>query len=109
MERAEAKTRFDKADRLFCHGRFEDALIELDAIEIHYPDNHRILNAQARTLDRLRQYDRALAVCDRLLNEFQYEKIRTLRENIAHSLKSLPPPLPAGKPEANKASDNSDW
>jgi tetratricopeptide (TPR) repeat protein len=103
MDKKEAKTRFEKADRLFSHGRFEDALQELDALEVHYPDNHRILNAQARTLERLRRYDRALEVCDRLLNEFQYEKIRLLREDIARSLSNLsskPPSYKTGLPTA---------
>lgn len=98
MDKKEAKTRFAKADKLFVLGRYEDALDELDAIEGYYPDNHRILNAQARTLERLRQYDRAMAICDRLLNEFQYEKIRPLRENIAVAMHNVPPPLPQSPP-----------
>ncbi len=98
MDKKEAKTRFAKADKLFIHGRYEDALAELDAIEGYYPDNHRILNAQARTLERLQQYERALTICDRLLNEFQYEKVRPLRENIAVAQRNVPPPLPKSRP-----------
>ncbi len=98
MDKKEAKTRFEKADKLYTHGRYEDALADLDAIEVHFPDNHRILNAQARTLERLQRYDRALAICDRLLNEFQYEKVRPLRENISVAMRNVPPPLPQAKP-----------
>ncbi len=111
MDKAEAKRRFDKADKLFTYGRFDDVLVELALLDQHFPNNHRILNARARTLEQLGRYDEALAVCDRLLNDFQYEKIRSFRDGVAHSLKhqgntppkqpppgvsagSTPPPLP---------------
>lgn len=91
MERSEAKTRFTKADRLYALGRFEDALEELNAIDDHYPNNHRILNAQARTLARLWRHDEAIALCDRLLEEFNYEKARALREAIVLEKQNGPP------------------
>ncbi len=114
MEKKEAGIRFAKADKLFTVGRFEDALVELEAIDTHFPNNHRILNAQARTLEQLRRYDRALAVCDRLLHDFNYEKVRPLRDRIAATLEPPPqqhtssPPLPvARKEKSNTVSDNS--
>ena len=94
MDKAEAKSRFQNADEAFCHGRLNDALEELAAIEAHFPNNHRLLNAQARTLERLRRYDEALVICDRLLDEFSYEKIRPFRDGIAHSIKHLASPSP---------------
>src|SRR5690606_8398355 len=57
------------------------------------------------TLEQLRHYDRALAVADHLLQEFQYEKIGPLRDRVANAVKpstqkpSLPPPLPAHQEE----------
>ena len=97
MDKAEAKSRFQKADTAFSHGRFEESLDELTAIEVHFPDNHRLLNAQARTLERLRRYDEALVLCDRLLDEFHYEKIRPFRDGVAHARNGeapQPPSLP---------------
>lgn len=101
MDKSEAQIRFKKADRLFKLGRFEDTLDELEAIDRAFPNNHRVLNAQARTLGELRRFEQGLAVCDRLLAEFQYEKIRPLREHFVQKIGSMAatPAMQAATPE----------
>lgn len=88
MDRAEAQRRFQKADKLYTYGRFEDVLLELETLEQYFPDNHRLLNAKARTLEQLGRHSEALAVCDRLLNNFNYEKIRPIRNRLAETISS---------------------
>lgn len=82
MEKSEAERRFQKADKLFTYGRFEDALAELDALDSAFPDNHRVLNAKVRTLEQLQHYDLAVTLCDRLVNDLGYEKARTMKERL---------------------------
>ena len=124
MDNAEARRRFNKADKLFTYGRYDDVLVELDALDTHFPDNHRLLNAKARTLERLGRFEEALVVCDRLLNEFHYEKIRPFRDGVAHSLRNrdsapqnafwgnetgavMPPPPPPGASAPGPAPEKS--
>lgn len=82
MDKAEAERRFQKADKLFTYGRFEDALADLDALEAAYPDNHRVLNAKIRTLEQLQRFEEALPLCDRLVDHLGYDKAHTMRERI---------------------------
>jgi len=105
MDRVEAQRRFAKADKLFLFGRYEDVLVELEALDEHYPGNHRLLNARARTLAKLGRISEALAICDWLLDEFQYEKIRPFREQLAREL-SQPVAQPA-PPTQSGGSHNS--
>ncbi|MBX3176963.1 MAG: hypothetical protein KF886_06375 [Candidatus Hydrogenedentes bacterium] len=86
MDSREAQDRFRKADKLFTYGRYEDVLVELEALEQHFPSNHRLLNAKARTFEQLGRLSESLAVCDRLLNEFRYEKIQPVRDRVAAAL-----------------------
>lgn len=85
MDKSEAERRFQKADKLFTYGRFEDALADLDALDAAYPDNHRILNAKVRTLEQLQRYDEALALCDRLVSVLGYEKAQTMKDRLAEA------------------------
>jgi hypothetical protein len=86
MDKSEAERRFQKADKLFTYGRFEDALAELDALDASFPNNHRVLNARVRTLEQLQHYDQALALCDRLVNDLGYEKAQTMRDRLAEEV-----------------------
>lgn len=86
MDKSEAERRFQKADKLFTYGRFEDALADLEALDASFPNNHRVLNAQVRTLEQLQRFDEALALCDRLVNELGYDKARTLRDRLAEEV-----------------------
>lgn len=82
MDKSEAERRFQKADKLFTYGRFEDALAELDALDSAFPDNHRVLNAKVRTLEQLQHYDTAVTLCKRLVDDLGYEKARNLLERL---------------------------
>jgi len=86
MDKSEAERRFQKADKLFTYGRYEDALAELQALDASFPSNHRVLNARVRTLEQLQRYEEALALCDRLVNELGYEKAQTMRERLAEEV-----------------------
>lgn len=86
MDKSEAERRFQKADKLFTYGRFEDALAELDALDASFPNNHRVLNARVRTLEQLQRFDQALLQCDRLVNELGYEKALTMRDRLAEEV-----------------------
>lgn len=86
MDKSEAERRFQKADKLFTYGRFEDALADLDALDAAFPNNHRVLNARVRTLEQLQRYDEALAVCDRLVNELGYQKAQTMKDRLAEEV-----------------------
>ena len=111
MDKKEAQRRFQKADKLFTYGRFDDVLLELETLEEHFPDNHRLLNAKARTLNQLGRHDESLAVCDRLLNEFDYEKIRAFRDGVAHTIATggaVPPPPATGHGPAAAAQFQDD-
>ncbi len=83
MDKSEAERRFQKADKLFTYGRFEDALADLEALDSAYPNNHRVLNARVRTLEQLQRYDEALALCDKLVSELGYQKAQTMRDRLA--------------------------
>ncbi len=86
MDKSEAERRFQKADKLFTYGRFEDALADLDALDSAFPNNHRVLNARVRTLEQLQRYEEALAVCDHLVNELGYQKAQTMRDRLAEEV-----------------------
>lgn len=86
MDKSEAERRFQKADKLFTYGRFEDALAEIDALDEAYPGNHRVLNARVRTLEQLQRYEEALAVCERLVSELGYEKALAIKERLAEAV-----------------------
>ena len=86
MDKSEAERRFQKADKLFTYGRFEDALADLDALDSAYPNNHRVLNARVRTLEQLQRYDEALALCERLVNELGYQKAQTMKDRLAEEV-----------------------
>ena len=86
MDKSEAERRFQKADKLYTYGRFEDALADLDALDSAFPNNHRVLNARVRTLEQLQRYDEALALCDRLVNELGYQKAQTMKDRLAEEV-----------------------
>ena len=86
MDKSEAERRFQKADKLFTYGRFEDALAEIDALDEAYPANHRVLNARVRTLEQLQRYEEALAVCERLVSELGYEKAQAMKDRLAEAV-----------------------
>ncbi|MCL4691979.1 MAG: tetratricopeptide repeat protein [Candidatus Hydrogenedentes bacterium] len=115
MDFFEAQDRFELADDLYRNGQYAQALDQLSDLEKHYPDNYRLLNAKARTLAKLGKVQQALVICDRLLDEFKYEKVRRLRDQLAVAVDMTakkgklaplePPPLPKRNPEPQTADD----
>lgn len=108
MEENEARDRFDRADDLFRRGRYAEAIDVLNELETNFPKNHRVLNAKAKTLAKMGKLQSALAVCDRLLNELGYEKIRSFRNQLSGAVDLAtargqradmagPPPLPKSR------------
>lgn len=89
MEKDEAKEHFREATEWFNAGDFERSLRELEILEDDFPDNHRVLNAKARTLFQLKRHGEALTLCDRLLNEINYQKVRPLQQQILDDLDAL--------------------
>ncbi|MFA6242587.1 MAG: tetratricopeptide repeat protein [Candidatus Hydrogenedentales bacterium] len=82
MDRAEAERQFAKASDLYLSGEYDDALEILTAVDDAFPNNHRVIKAKAQTLAKLGLYRDAIELCDRLLNEFGYEKARPFRERL---------------------------
>jgi len=108
MDMNEAQDWFERADDLFRRGRYAEAIEVLSELESHFPDNHRVLNAKARTLAKMGKLQPALAVCDRLLNQLHYEKIRSFRNQLSGAVDLAlakgqradmagPPPLPKSR------------
>lgn len=83
MDRDEANALFGEADALFRAGEYGQSLELVGRLEADFPNNHRVLNAKAKALAALGREAEALAVCDLLLAEHGYEKIRPLRDKLA--------------------------
>lgn len=86
MKSGEAEDRFRRADELFKLQLFDEALDALNALDLEFPDNHRVLNAKARTLKRLGHNQAALDIYNRLVKEFGYEKAREPRDRLVRLL-----------------------
>lgn len=86
MELEEANKLFQAADQLFRDGGYAGALKLLNAIDAAYPGNHRVLNAKARTLAQLGRFQEALRICDRLLDVYGYDKIRSFRARLVERM-----------------------
>lgn len=86
MKSREAEDRFRRADELFKLQLFDEALDALNALDLEFPDNHRILNAKARTLKRLGHNQAALDIYHRLVKEFGYDKAREPRDRLVRLL-----------------------
>ncbi|GMW03089.1 MAG: hypothetical protein AMXMBFR84_42250 [Candidatus Hydrogenedentota bacterium] len=90
MEHSEAQDLFAKAGQLYLDGRYDEALDILTTLDERYPNNHRVLKAKARTLGKIGRLDEAIALCDRLIDEFNYEKARQLRDKLQRRLHGGP-------------------
>ena len=88
MTEDEAEVQFAEADRLFRERQFEDALELLTALDREFPNQHRLMNALAKTLTKCGQYNEALAIYDRLMNEMEYEKAEFPRERVIEKIES---------------------
>ncbi len=82
MNRDDASAQFNEASRLYQEGRYEEAWAILEALGKTHNKNHRLVSAQARTLGRLGRFEEALLRCERLEQEFHYEKAAVVRESV---------------------------
>lgn len=82
IEKAHAIARFHEADRLYRIKDYAGALQILDELYRDYDKSHHIINARARALARVERFDEALLLCDRLVDEFAYDKGQWLRERV---------------------------
>jgi hypothetical protein len=93
MDRSQAQEFYVIAQQCYQEGRYDEALEHLRTLDAHFPDNHRVLRAQARTLAKMGRREEALSICEHLLEEFQYEKIRAFRDHLAAGITSDPAEL----------------
>jgi hypothetical protein len=90
MDKAEANERFRKAADHYRLGQYSEALAELEILEAQYPRNANVLEAKARSLEHLGRGLEALALFDRLLDDFGFEQARPRRDRLAQSLSVAP-------------------
>lgn len=124
MDQEQANALFRQADNQFREHQYEQALETLEILEGDFGDNHRLLNAKARTLAQLGRFEESMRYCDRLLDEFHYIKIRPFRERLREQIAQLknddaqpgeyvPVERPAGvlgtAPAPETAPDTHDW
>ena len=104
MDRTEATTRFMKADELYHQGAFREALAIQDELDAAYPGAQRLMRARAETLAKLGRDAESLEICERLLADFNYEKIRPLRDRL---LSHQGTPAPYTPPTERKPAEHS--
>ncbi|HRI88741.1 MAG TPA: tetratricopeptide repeat protein [Candidatus Hydrogenedentes bacterium] len=90
MGSSESEAQFSEASQLYVEGRYDEAIVILDRLDMLYPDTLNILKARARTLGKLRRYDEAIALCERLASEFGYHKAHLLRERLLAKMQVVP-------------------
>lgn len=82
MRNKDAKLKFDEADRLYREGKCGEALELLNELDAAFPNDRKIMFPRARCLAKLYRGDEAVALCDRLIDEFQYDKARELKARV---------------------------
>lgn len=90
MDTAEANERFQRANSFYRAGHYEDALVELQVLIRHQPDNVGVVDALARTLEHLGRLEEALPLFERLVNQLGYEKARLRLERVLEKLGQVP-------------------
>lgn len=86
MLRSNAREQFEEANACFRSGEFETALSILDDLANAYPNNRHVLFPQARCYAELHRFSEALAVCDTLVEEANYEKARAFRSMLLQKI-----------------------
>ena len=107
MGHEEAKAEFLRAEGLTREGRFEEALLILEALEQALPGSRRVLYQKATCLTGLGRYEEALACCAKLEGKLGAEEIGALRAKIAaeHQGRESAAPSPASHPPPEGTED----
>lgn len=82
INRKEAERLFQQADQFYREQRYTESLEILDRLDRIYPNRHRVLFPRARCLAKLGRFDDALAVCQTLVSEHEYDKARPLLDKL---------------------------
>lgn len=83
MKNKEATERFQEADTLYRAGDYAQALENLESINDAFPGERRILYPLARCYARMDRDEEALAICERLIDDFDFDKAVHLKKRIA--------------------------
>ena len=86
MERNLAEQQFSRAKEPFHRGEAGEALALLGALEESFPNDHRILYAQAECLAALGRRHEALLICARLPEELASPRATDLLRNLRDRL-----------------------
>lgn len=105
MDRAEANARFMKADELYHQGAYNEALVILDDLDAAFPGAHRLMRARAETLAKMGRTSESLEICERLLGDLHYEKIRPLRDRLLAQQGATPSFTPPALRESAEDAD----
>jgi tetratricopeptide (TPR) repeat protein len=79
MDSDEATSLFAHSDSLFKSGEYQEALTILDQLNARFPDKRKVLYPKARCLAKLKRYNEALVICERLVEHHGYEKAKELQ------------------------------
>lgn len=82
MKKREAREKFTKADRLYREGAHGEALSILNELDAAFPNRKHILFPKARCFAKLYRADEAIEICDRLIDEYRYERARDLKHRV---------------------------
>jgi len=82
MEKETSLDLFARADAMYRQGRYSESLAALRKLAVPFPDNTTLLYAMALCLERLDRRDEAVALCDRLVREFHFDKAVILKARL---------------------------
>jgi len=83
VKNKDATKRFQQADRLFREGRYKEALYILNLLDESFPNDRHILWPKAMCLTKLGRRDDAIALLQRIVDEFDYPKAKDLLLQLA--------------------------
>lgn len=85
MNHQEAGSKFKQSEILYAQGLYEQALQVLKELDAAYPNTKNILYPMALCYAGLGKTEKAGNLCDRLINEFQDGRAKSLRDQLQRS------------------------
>jgi hypothetical protein len=86
MKNHEAQGLFKESELLYRERRYEEALEVLRRLDEKYPNTRNILYPIAKCYRRLGRFEETVAICDRLILEFDDERARHMRRQANHAI-----------------------